>query len=230
MGDHRIWRRTTDGEIALHADLTEFCGGELNDLVVTADGRAYAGNFGFDVLTGAPPARSRVVRVDPDGSTEVAADELLFPNGMVITDDGSTLIVGEGLAGRYTAFTIGADGALSDRRDWAVLSKEPSLESMMALVTDVEVVVDGCCLDADNAIWAADPKNGRCIRVAEGGDILEEIAIPGELSAYGCMLGGEDGRTLLLCCAPGGLAPDLSSVGNAVLLTTRVDVPRAGRP
>jgi sugar lactone lactonase YvrE len=230
MHDHKVWRRDPDGTVSLHADVTEFCGGDLNDLVVDREGRAYVGNFGFDVTAGADPATTSVVCIAPDGTVRVAAEDLMFPNGMVITADDRTFIVGEGLIGRYTAFSIGENGALSDRRTWAVLSPMPSLESMLQLVTEVEVVPDGCCIDAENAVWVADAKGARCIRVVEGGDIVEEIAAPDGLSVYACMLGGADRRTLLLCCAPGGLAPNLDSVGDGTLLTTEVDVPGAGRP
>ena len=148
---------------------------------------------------------------------------------MAITDDGGTHIVGESFLGRYTAFTIGEDGALSNRRVWAALSPMPSLNSKQRMVAEVEVLPDGCCIDAENAVWVADAKGARCLRVVEGGDILEQIVASDGLSVYACMLGGEDRRTLLMCCAP-GYPPDLDRVGNGVLLTTTVDVPGAGLP
>ena len=114
MREHSLLRRAPDGSVSVHADLTEYCGGHLNDLVVDELGRAYTGNFGFDLMNFADPAGTSLVRVDPDGSVHLEADDLWFPNGMVI--DGDTLIVGETFAGRLTAFSIAADGALGDRR------------------------------------------------------------------------------------------------------------------
>jgi sugar lactone lactonase YvrE len=230
MHDRKVWRRQTDGTVREHADVGDHCGGDLNDMVVDRHGRAYVGNLGFDVTGGADPATTNLVSIECDGTVRVAAEDLMFPNGMVITSDEKTLIVGEGLIGRYTAFSIAEDGGLSDRRTWAALSRMPSLESMAQLVTEVEVVPDGCCIDAEDAVWVADAKGGRCIRVVEGGEIVDDITPPDDLSVYACMLGGEDRRTLLMCCAPGGLAPDLDTIGNGRLITTLVDVAGAGRP
>src|SRR4051812_1238555 len=115
MRDHKLLR-LIDGRLSVHADVSEFCGGHLNDLVVSSEGRAYVGNFGFDLMGGEDGVTTNLVRVDPDGSAQVAADGLMFPNGAVI--DGDTLLVAETLAGRITAFTIGGDGSLSDRRLW----------------------------------------------------------------------------------------------------------------
>ncbi len=94
MKDHRVLRRSPEGEVSVHADVSEYCGGHLNDMVVDSDGRAYVGNFGFDLMGGADPAPANLVRVDPDGSATVAAEDMLFPNGSVVTPDGWTLIVG----------------------------------------------------------------------------------------------------------------------------------------
>src|SRR4051812_23441755 len=116
MRDHSLLRQAPDGTVTVHADLTEHCGGHLNDLVVDESGRAYVGNFGFDLMTFADPAGTSLVRVDPDGSAHVVAEDLWFPNGTVI--DGDTLIVAETFAGRLTAFSIAAGGALTERRVW----------------------------------------------------------------------------------------------------------------
>src|SRR4051794_20418762 len=113
MKDHRLLRRTPDGEVSEHADISEHCGGHANDMVVDAEGRAYVGNFGFDLMGGGDPVPANLVRVDPDGAVSVAAEDIRFPNGSVITPDGGTLIVGETAAARYTAFDIGDDGSLS---------------------------------------------------------------------------------------------------------------------
>jgi sugar lactone lactonase YvrE len=216
MRDRRVLRQANDGSLSVHADLAELCDWHANDMVVAANGRAYVGNFGFD-LDGGEPMPTNVVRVDPDGSAFVAAGELMFPNGSVITPDGRTLIVGETFGRRYTAFTIAADGSLVERRVWADL-------------TSARIAPDGCALDADGHIWTADAAHGRCSRIAAGGAVLEELPLPAGLRCFACMLGGKDGRTLLLCGAPDYDAQRRSESRDGVLLTTRVAVPHAGLP
>ncbi len=213
MHDRRVLRID---DLTVHADLAELCDWHANDMVVAGDGRAYVGNFGFE-LEGSEPRPTKLVRVDPDGSAGVAADGLLFPNGSVITPDRRTLIVGETFGRRYTAFTIGADGSLADRRMWADLRA-------------ARISPDGCTLDADGCIWSADAVHERCCRIAEGGEVLDEVALPEGLRCFACMLGGEDGRTLLLCGAPDYDARRRTDSREAVLLTTRVTVPHAGLP
>ncbi len=230
MRDHRILRRAPDGEVTEHADLSAFCGGHLNDMVVDAAGRAYVGNFGFDLMGFGDPAPAALVRVDPDGSASVVAEDLLFPNGSVITPDGTTLIVGETAGARYTAFTLGADGALSDRRVWAQVAPEPEIGTLAETLGRLKFGPDGCGLDAEGRIWAADEVNARCALVAEGGAIVDEIAMPEGLDVFACMLGGEDGRTLLMCAAPDFAEHNRSAAREAVLLTTTVSVPHAGLP
>jgi sugar lactone lactonase YvrE len=217
MKDRRLLRRTTAGAVEEVADLSGLATGNLNDMVVDQEGRAWIGNFGFDLMGGGPPSPANLIRVDPDGTAVVVAEDMSFPNGSVVTPDGRTLIVGESLASRYTAFTIGEDGSLTDRRVWAQMS-------------DPAVAPDGCCLDAEGHIWAADAFGNRCVRVAEGGAILEEIRTPDGLGVYACMLGGEDGRTLLMCCAPGFQEAERASAHDARLLTVEVEVPHAGCP
>jgi sugar lactone lactonase YvrE len=230
MKDHRILRRLPDGQVSDHADVSSFCGGHLNDMVVDAHGRAYVGNFGFDLMGGADPAPAALVRVGADGSTSVAADDLLFPNGSVITPDGRTLIVGETAGARYTAFTIAADGTLGDRRVWAQVAPTPELGPLEETLPQLKFGPDGCALDAEEHIWAADAVGARCCRVAQGGEIVEEIPAPEGLGIFACMLGGADGRTLLLCAAPDFAEANRSQAREAVLLTTEVDVPHAGLP
>jgi sugar lactone lactonase YvrE len=230
MKDHRVLRRSPEGEVNVHADVSEHCGGHLNDMVVDGEGRAYIGNFGFDLMAGADPAPAALVRVDPDGSVAVAAEELLFPNGSVITADGRTLIVGETAGARYTAFTIEADGALSDRRVWAQVAPTPELGPLAETLPQLKFAPDGCGLDAEEHIWAADAVGARCCRVAPGGEIVEEIRAPDDLGIFACMLGGDDGRTLLLCAAPDFNEESRSQAREAVLFTTTVDVPHAGLP
>jgi sugar lactone lactonase YvrE len=124
---------------------------------------------------------------------------MMFPNGSVITDDGRTLIVGETAGARYAAFTIGDDGALGDRRIWAQLAPTPELGTLEETLGRLRFGPDGCGLDAEEHIWSADEVNARCCRVAPGGEVVEEVPAPEGLDVFACMLGGEDGRTLLMC-------------------------------
>jgi sugar lactone lactonase YvrE len=230
MKDHRLLRRTPGGEVGEHADLTEFCGGHLNDMVVDARGRAYVGNFGFDLMGGGDPAETVLVRVDPDGTAAAVADAMRFPNGSVIADDGATLIVGETAAARYTAFTIAADGSLTDRRVWAQVAESPEIGPLEETMPLLKFAPDGCTLDAEGHIWAADALGARCARVAPGGAIVDEIPAPDGMGIFACMLGGEDGRTLLLCAAPDFFEANRAQAREAVLLTTTVEAPHAGLP
>ncbi|HEX6492610.1 MAG TPA: SMP-30/gluconolactonase/LRE family protein [Candidatus Dormibacteraeota bacterium] len=230
MRDHRLLRRTPSGDVVEHADVGSRVGGHLNDMVVDGRGRAYVGNFGFDLMAGEDPRLACIIRVDPDGSITVAAEDIQFPNGSVITPDGSTLIVGETLACRYTAFSIAADGSLGDRRVWAQIAPTPKLAPFADMLPNVTVAPDGCGLDAENHIWAADAVGARCIRVAPGGAIVDEVRAPAGLGVFACMLGGDDGRTLLMCCAPDYFEHMRREAREAVLLTTAVDVPHGGLP
>jgi sugar lactone lactonase YvrE len=215
MQDHRLLRRRPGGAAEVVASFGELCGGFANDMVVDAAGRAYIGNAGFDLMAGAPRKNANLVRVDPDGTAALAAADLVFPNGSVITNDGSTLIVGETMGSRYTAFTIRADGSLADRRVWAALPG---------------VAPDGCGLDERDRIWCADALGKRCVLVEEGGRIVDEVAAPNGLHVYACMLGGPDGKTLLQCCAASYLAHERAHADDALLVATDVEVGRGGRP
>lgn len=229
MKDHKVLR-LADGELSELADLTDHCGGHLNDLVVDAVGHIFVGNFGFDLMGGGAPETAKLVRVDPDGTVAVAAEDLHFPNGMVITDDGSTLIVGETTGNRYTSFTIGANGSLTDRRVWAQFAPLPTAETFEETLGQIAVAPDGCTMDAEQHIWAADALGNRAVRVAPGGEIVDEIAAPEGLGIYACQLGGPDGTTLLLCSAPDFFEHNRAVAREAVLFTTEVEVPHAGRP
>ena len=160
--------------------------GHCNDMVVGPLGNAYVGNFGFDFEGGESPASATLAIVWADGTVTAAADDLLFPNGSVITADGSTLIVGESMGARYTAFTITHDRGLTERRVWAEV---PGMAP------------DGCTIDADGAIWFADALGKQVVRVLEGGEITHRIPTPDNV--YACMLGGPDGRTLFALTAAG---------------------------
>ena len=229
MKDHKVLR-FADGRLSELADISAHCGGHANDLVVDAAGHIYVGNFGFDLMGGGAPAEAPLIRVDPDGSVTVAAEGLSFPNGAVITPDGSTLIVGETTGNCYTAFTIEADGTLSNRRTWAQFGDRPVAETFAEGLAQIRVAPDGCTMDADEHIWAADALGNRVVRVAPGGEIVEEIPGPQGLGIYACQLGGPDGTTLLLCCAPDFFEHNRVAAREAVLFTVEVEVPHAGLP
>jgi len=230
MKDHRMLRRHPDGSVTEHADLSAHCGGHLNDLVVDSQGRAYAGDFGFDLMNFGDPARTSLKRVDLDGTVTVVAEDLAFPNGMVVTPDGMSLIVGETAASRYTAFAILEDGALDQRRTWAQVDPEPPMGSFQDMIAKLGFAPDGCCLDAEGHIWAADAMGQRCMRIAPGGDVVEELRMPEGLGAYACMLGGADGTTLLICSAPDFGEHSRAGQRAGILFTTEVDAPHAGLP
>jgi sugar lactone lactonase YvrE len=215
MLDHRLLRKTGDGSLVEVANLSSFAGGPCNDMVVDDAGRAWVGNFGFDYFNGATPKPAVLVRVDPGGNASVAAEDLMFPNGSVVTPGGATLIVGESFGARYTAFTIDPDGALTDRRIWAELPG---------------VAPDGCCLDAEGRIWCADALGGRCVLVEEGGRIVTELKAPEGYGVFACMLGGADEKTLLMCCAPTSSPEEIATSRKAICVTTQVGVPKAGCP
>ena len=212
MTRRQVLRMDADGDVSLHADLSEIAAWHCNDMVVDARGNAYVGNFGFDLEKRGQPSDADLALVRPDGSVAVAAGGLGFPNGSVITPDGSTLIVGETMGQRYTAFTIGDDGALSERRTWAEVPG---------------TAPDGCTLDAEGTVWFANAASPEVVRVAEGGEILERHGTP--QNAYACMLGGEDGRTLFVLTSPGFGADMVDTAGGAIW-STLVASPRAGLP
>ena len=219
----RALLRLDQGRLALHADLSEIATFHCNDMVVDAEGRAYVGNFGFDLDTNeingtlgevlATHGGATMARVDPDGSVHAAADGLMFPNGTVITPDGRTMIVAESFADRLTAYDIGDDGSLSNRRLWADLGgRKP----------------DGICLDADGAIWVANPVVNECFRVAEGGDILDVIETDNR--CFACMLGGPDRRTLFMLTSRYSLAVEAAVHRSGNVVIADVDVPGVGLP
>src|SRR4051794_27401928 len=228
MRDRRVLRVRDGGEPEVHADLSELAPWHLNDMVVDADGRAYVGNFGFDLMSGATIRSTCIGRVDPDGTAAVAADDLRFPNGTVIFPGGRTLVVAETLAGRLTAFDVGDDGSLANRRVWAQLSEAADTDDMGELIAAGGVAPDGIALDAEGAIWAADALGGRVLRVREGGEVVEEIA-PGT-GVFACGLAGAEGRTLVMCAAPSFAEHERRDAREAQLLACEVDVPRAGLP
>ncbi len=211
MTSRQVRRVDEEGRAHLHADLSSLATGDCNDMVVDGRGNAYVGNFGVHNEAGARIADLVLVR--PDGSAEVVATDLLFPNGSVITPDGTTLIVGESMGGRYTAFTIRDDGRLTDRRVWAeVAGKAP----------------DGCVLDAEGAIWMADAFGTGCVRVTQGGEVVD--AVKASQPVFACTLGGPDRRTLYLVTAPGHGEEQNAGKRKGRIETTEVEVPGAGWP
>jgi len=229
MKDRRVLRRGADGSVVTHADLSELTTGHANDMIVDGQGRAFVGNFGFDLMGGGRPATASLVRIDPDGAATVAAEDLWFPNGMVITDAG-TLIVAETFAARLTAFDIQPDGSLGGQRVWAQVQPSPEPGDTETMLSAVTFAPDGCALDAEDHVWAANALGAALCRVAPGGQIVDEVAMPDGLAVFACGLGGEDGHTLIACAAPDFYEEPRSSAREAVLLTTTVEVPQAGLP
>jgi sugar lactone lactonase YvrE len=212
MLDKRLLARR-NGALAPIADLSALAGGPCNDMVVDSAGRAYIGNFGFDRHAGEAPRTTCIIRVDPDGKVTRAADDLMFPNGMVITPDGRCMIVAETYAHRLTAFDIAADGALGNRRLFAELR---------------DCFPDGLCLDAEGAVWVADARGHEALRVFEGGRIADRIGV-GARTVFACMLGGDDRRTLFLCTSTGS-GPAMAERRDGKIELARIAVPGAGLP
>ena len=227
MRDRKILRRELDASFVEHADGSGLAPWHLNDMLVDCEGRAWVGNFGFDLMGGASVTTTNLICVDQDACATVAAVGLGFPNGMALTPNG-TLIVAETTMNRLTAFEL-ASGVLGRRWTWAAFGGPPTSTDPAELFSQVDVAPDGICLDTAGAIWVADAKNGRLLRVAEGGGILEEIKTDG-MGVFACMLGGVDGRTLFACVAPTFHEADASASHRAAIWMTNVDVPRAGLP
>jgi len=228
MHDRKVLRREHDGSVVEHADLSALARGELNDMLVDGEGRAWVGNFGFDLFRGAPSSSTVLICVEPDGRAAAAASGLFFPNGAVLTPDGRTLIIAETFANRLSAFTV-SNGSLTARRTWAAFGDFPATTDVARIVNEAEVVPDGICFDAEGAVWVADVAKRRLIRVAEGGAILAELKTNG-LCAFACMLGGDDGRTLFACAAPTFDETEAAANHRSAILMTRVGVPHAGLP
>ena len=204
------------------ADLSDLAGFHCNDMVVDDRGNAYIGNFGFNTYSGEEIKPANLILVRPGEDPCVAADNLLFPNGAVITPDGRTLIVGETYAARLTSFDINQDATLSNRRVWADFTLD-------AKEGDVPVP-DGMCLDAEGAIWVASPTTADVIRIKEGGEILDRI--PVGTNAYACMLGGDDLKTLFICTSKAsGVDPEAAlREKSGKIETIKVEVPGTGKP
>lgn len=213
MTAKRVMAVAPGGESVVHADLSQIATHFCNDMVVSVDGHAYVGNFGFDLENQAPFEAAYLAHIAPDGEVRRVEHPLAFPNGSVIAPDGSTLIVGETFGGQYTAFDLDDDGHPVNPRVWAAV---PGASP------------DGCALDADGAIWMSDFVGQRFARVHEGGEVSAEIPVDG--AAVACMLGGPDGRTLYGFVSPGSHPDEVAGKGLTKIVSVEVDTPRAGCP
>src|SRR5216117_2541201 len=168
-----LLRREPDGSLVTHADLHGLSDKGWNEIVVDGRGNAY--------VNGGPGI---IALVTPDSPARQVADGIAFPNGMAVTPDNATLIIAESHGKKLTAFDITADGSLANRRVWADLGGG---------------VPDGICIDADNAVWYADIPNKCCVRVREGGEVLQTIGL--DRGCFACMLGGKDRKMLFMIAA-----------------------------
>ncbi len=209
-GDGLLLRREPDGSLVPHADLTNFSEFPWNEIVVDGRGNAYVNSIGFDFPEG-EFAPGIVALVTPDGSARQVADGVAFPNGMAVTPDNATLILAESYGNKLTAFDIDDDGGLSHRRVWADLD---------------DGFPDGICLDAEGAVWYGDVPNTRCVRVREGGEVLQTVNL--DRGCFACMLGGAAGSTLFMLAAKWGDPASEERTGQ--VLTVEAPAPRAGWP
>ena len=212
MTDRRLLRLDPIGLVEI-ANLKNMASFHCNDMVVDKKGRAYIGNFGFDLSAKDSVKPAEIVMVTPDGNACVVAEELFFPNGIVITPDDQTLIVAETWGNCLTAFDIESDGTLKNRRTWAKLK---------------DVYVDGICIDSDGAIWMAAPHPGEVMRVREGGNITHRLTVT--TKPYACMLGGPDGRTLFVCTAESFIPDEVLAKPNGKIEIIEVETPGTGLP
>lgn len=213
MLDRKVLRLDPDG-LKVHGDLSNVAHSKCNDMTVDGEGRAYVGNFGFDYREKEEPRNTNVARIDPDGAISIAADDFFFPNGIAITPDGKTMVVAESWSRQLTAFDKAPDGSLSNRRLWAEGGED--------------WVPDGICMDAEGAVWIADPVKKQAVRIQDGGEILERVST-GDRGAYAVALGGADRRSLMICT---NIYRNKDHAGNPTgrIETTRVTVPGAGWP
>jgi sugar lactone lactonase YvrE len=208
----RVMRVATDGTATPYADLTPHSRHPWNEIVTDARGNAWVNGIGFDFPEG-EPGPGQLVLVSPDREVRPVAGDLAFPNGMAVTPDGSTLIVAESYAECLTAFDIAPDGGLSRRRLWAATPGDHP---------------DGICLDAEGAVWYADVGSAHCVRVAEGGNVLD--VVEADRGCFSCVLGGDEGDTLFVVAnAWGGPEGMGGAERTGQVLTVRAPAPAAGR-
>ena len=227
MLDRRLLR--LDGEALIQvADLSSLAPWHCNDMVVDKAGRAYVGNFGFDDSADERMQATNLICVERDGKAAVAAPDLLFPNGIVITPGADQMMIAETFAGRISAFDLAADGALSNRRTWASFISPPPATLAAAIASGVPLP-DGLALDAEGALWIGDAAGKGAYRIREGGEMIDFVPTGG-LAVYAVALGGADRRTLFLCAAPPLPHGRPEVERRAVLMTCRVDSPGVGLP
>lgn len=223
MESARLLRVAGDGDITEHADLSALARGSLNDMIVRDDGTAYVGDMGARIFADHPDhsVPGQVLQVSPAGGVRVVYDDLRAPNGMVLTEDETTLVMAESGGFRLLAFDVEPDGALAGRRTFAELVPESP---------DVPVAPpDGICLDADGAIWVADPLGARVFRVHDGGEVSASHRFEG-LTPVACVLGGTDRRTLYVCAAEGWRHDEVAGRRSGRILALTVPVPGVGKP
>jgi len=210
--DGQLLRREPDGSLVTYADLGQ---PGWNDIVIDGRGNAYVNRAGFNPVAGEEFRPGFVHLVPAGGSIRQVADDIAFPNGMAVMADNSTLIVADSYRHHLVAFDIGGDGSLSNRRTWADLGVG---------------VPDGICADEQNAVWYADVPNRRCVRVAEGGRVLQTVDL--DRGGFACTLGGPGGTTLFIVAATwqGMTDSEMVAPGSGQVLATAVDVPAAGWP
>ena len=213
MQNCKLLRMDLDG-LQTAADLSGLAVGNINDMVVDTQGRAYIGHFGYDLFSGEEPKPATLLLATPDGSVREVADNLEFPNGTVISPDGKTLIVAETFGKRLTAFSIEDDGSLSNRRVFAQFTEETP---------------DGICLDAEGAVWISSFESGEFVRVKDGGTITDRIPVPGK-RAVACALGGAGRQTLFLLTAETTIEELAQGKSIGRVETVQVEVPGAGLP
>lgn len=229
MKDRKVLRVEPDGSVVEHANVYDLCTWHLNDMVVAPNGNAYAGHFGFDIMGGAEHELADVLLIRPDGTAQVVASELSFPNGMVITPDGATLIVNELLGNRISKFAIKEDGTLGPREDFADFGGPGDERDVAKRLEGATIIPDGLALDAEGAVWAADTLNRRAVRIADGGEILDSVDTAPE-GVFATALGGPDGKTLFMSAAPDWDEGARSAAREGRVLATTVVVPHAGTP
>jgi sugar lactone lactonase YvrE len=213
--DGLLLRMEPDGSLVTHADLSGLADRThpWNEIVVDGRGNAYINNQGFE-FPGGEFASGTIALLTPDGPARQVADGFAFPNGMAVTPDNSTLIVAESYGNRLTAFDIAADGGLSNGRVWAALDTG---------------VPDGICVDVEGAVWYGDVPNKRCVRVREGGEVLQTIEL--DRGCFACMLGGVDRRTLFLVATEWrGIEHMAEGTRTGQVLTVEAPAPGAGWP
>lgn len=209
--DGHLLQVEADGSLVTYADVSDLASDPWSDLIADGRGNIYVGNLGFDFASGAEFAPGALFLVTPDGAARQVAGDLAFPNGIAVTPDNLTLIIAESYGNRLTAFDIAADGSLSNRRVWAELPGG---------------YPDGICIDDTGAVWYADVPNQRCVRVREGGAVLETVAV--DRGCFACTLGGADGRTLFITAADFNLLD--GEVRTGQVLAVAAPAPGVGWP